>query len=628
MAQKPNNLLSDRLPQLSLWAAVGLTAGLLGLLIRSSWGTAALLGQLAERELLIERVCGEIIHLDEVLTMSARVASTTGDLAWKVRYDEHVVMLDAALEVASQLAPGAEELAGTAQTDAANNRLIAAETAAFELIAEGQATKARELLDSPEYAQDKAIYGVGMKRFLDAMRARTDELLSRERTASARQNMLLSSGVPLLVTLWVLIACNLRTTQRVRRQQAKKLSEHAAALTRSNLKIEQASKARGEFLARMSHEIRTPLHGMLGVTEILGEGELSEKQRELTGLVRRCGEHLHTIVDDILDSSKLEAGKVQLISRPVDLRELASDVLEVLRPRAADKGLELVLEIADGLPSHVQLDPVRTRQILLNVVGNAVKFTGSGLVAVSIKGESPDEDHLQLTIEVRDTGAGIPPNRLKAVFELFEQASAETSNVYGGSGLGLPIARSLARLAGGDLTASSELGIGTTFQLELPTRIVHEPTPEPLAALPSQLNLRLLVAEDDPTNALVSRRQLEGLGCEVVVAVDGFEAVERWREGQFDAVLMDCHMPGLDGFEATRRIRNEELERKGPRTPVLALTASVFPGDREACQEAGLDELITKPFNSGQIARHLQNWTGPEQPSVQVPAQVPEGRST
>ncbi len=380
-----------------------------------------------------------------------------------------------------------------------------------------------------------------------------------------------------------------------------------------------ASRAKSEFLDNMSHELRTPMNGVLGTMELLLAMPLPPEQRELVEVAQRSGEGLLQILVDLLDFSKLEAGKMQLEERPYDAGALVAEVAQLLARSAAQKGLELRVRVAPEVPPLLLGDAARTRQIVVNLLGNAIKFTQRGHVAVAAS-VVEEGATAWFQLEVADTGIGIAPEVQARLFQPFTQADGAMNRRFGGTGLGLAITQRLAEVMHGRVSVTSAPGEGSTFRVQLP--LVEAPaTAIPVAAPPvapepelagrapaehSFAGLRVLVVEDNTVNQRVIRRLLEGFGCEVALANDGVEGVEACGAHAYDVVFMDCQMPNMDGFQATHAIR--EGEGEGRRVPIVAVTANALAGDRERCLAAGMDDFLTKPIKATGLAAALERW--------------------
>jgi signal transduction histidine kinase/DNA-binding NarL/FixJ family response regulator len=398
----------------------------------------------------------------------------------------------------------------------------------------------------------------------------------------------------------VLEATRLREVDAARRLE---LQAQAAEATRS-------AEVKASFLANMSHEIRTPMNGVLGMNELLLETDLSEEQRGYAEQVARSGEHMMTIINEILDISKIEAGQLELDLTEFDFHLTVRESCAVASLLAEAKGLDFQVQIADDVPQFGYADDRRLRQVLLNLVSNAVKFTAEGGVTVDVSLRDPDQRVVR--IEVIDTGIGIDPTALGRLFEPFTQGDPTTTRGYGGTGLGLAIARALVELMGGSIGATpNPAGAGSMFwfELELPSRI-GVPDPRPAASTNSELGAlwptspHVLVAEDNRVNQIVAVAALKRCGCSVDVVCNGLEALEALAAGHYDAVLMDCQMPEMDGYAATQELRRRE--DGGHRTPVIAMTAHAMDGDREKCLEAGMDDYIPKPLRRKQLVSVLR----------------------
>jgi PAS domain S-box-containing protein len=385
------------------------------------------------------------------------------------------------------------------------------------------------------------------------------------------------------------------------------LQEQAAQLAVARDRAEAGARAKSEFLATMSHELRTPMNGVLGMAQLLLHTPLSDEQAARVHALRKSGEALLRIINDVLDFSRMEAGKLTIDAQPFDLCQLLEDVRETLATAADVVGLSLEVDVSPHCPRHVMGDEGRVRQVLFNLVGNAIKFTDRGRVVIRAEAsEAPGDSAIRL--HVTDTGIGMSPETLARLFAPFTQGDGSTTRRHGGSGLGLSISKGLVELMGGSLAVTSTVGSGTHFiaTLPLPAAAAQAPVPHgqghDAAAIAAGAatrsrheprGVRVLVAEDNMINQVVAVSLLAHLGCTVDVAADGVEAVRRWSEGAFDLILMDCQMPEMDGLEATRRIR--AAEAGDGRIPIVALTANAMREDREACLAAGMDDHIAKP---------------------------------
>ncbi len=375
---------------------------------------------------------------------------------------------------------------------------------------------------------------------------------------------------------------------------------------------EKMSQAKGQFLANMSHEIRTPMNGVLGTLQLLETSELTQAQRDYVSTAHKSAEALLSILNDILDLSKIEAGKLGIENINFDLRELIIDIVDLQRHRAEQKKINLLTDIDPQLSSTVVGDPVRIRQLLVNLLSNAVKFTENGEVCLRLKVLEQTGSESVLRIEVDDTGVGIDEITQKKLFTAFTQADGSTTRKYGGTGLGLAIVKQLVHLMRGRLGVDSVPRKGSTFWFEIPVAVasgdIEKPAQQqkPLPALPA--GARILLAEDNPVNQLVARKMLEKFGMQVVVVDNGNQALKQLEKESFDIVLMDCQMPELDGLAATRILRDYENQMSRSRTTVIAMTANVMEGDRERCLSAGMDDYLGKPVKLDELEAVICRW--------------------
>ena len=390
-----------------------------------------------------------------------------------------------------------------------------------------------------------------------------------------------------------------------------------AANVRLRLAKEQAEAgnvAKAQFLANMSHEVRTPMNGVLGALDLLARSELSPEQRKLLDTATASSEALLTVLNEVLDFSKIEAGRLELVEEPFALRAVLRSVVDMLSPMAQRKGLALAVEFDPSLPARVKGDAGRIRQVLLNLIGNAVKFTDHGRVAVRAR-RTPGGGGARaaVVVEVEDTGIGIAPEALPRLFTPFFQADQSNRRRFGGTGLGLVISKRLTEAMGGKLKVESALGRGSTFRISLPLEALEDAPaagPEARAAAEARpaLGGKALLVEDNAVNRMLAVAMLNNLGIEVTEAENGQAALEHMERSRFDLVLMDCQMPVMDGFEATREIRAREQAALASRTPIIAVTANAMSGDAERCLKAGMDAYLAKPYTLETLRGALAPW--------------------
>jgi PAS domain S-box-containing protein len=423
-------------------------------------------------------------------------------------------------------------------------------------------------------------------------------------------------------------------------ERHKQLKELSAELIYARDQAMEASRAKSNFLANMSHEIRTPLNSVVAITELLLQTKLSSDQQEFADIIKSSSRALLEIVQDILDFSKIEAGRAELANEDFDLRAVVDSVRDVLGSKADEKALVLSTIISGALPVPIKGDPARIKQILINLVGNAIKFTNEGRIELLIDSQPKEHGRCELRFTITDTGIGLAEGTAEKLFEPFMQADGSITRRFGGTGLGLSICKELVQLMGGEIGVRSTEGSGSLFWFDItvehtPDAVMVDPalsedwkngdwqSPASIHTLPisSKGQGLVLIADDSPLNRKVTSLVMQHLGLRAEAVSNGEEAVEAITKTKYDLVLMDCQMPIMDGFEATRRIRQLEAARLADQTadrksnaklPIIALTAQAIDGDRERCLDAGMDDYITKPITPVRLATVLARWLSPE----------------
>ncbi|MGD2183923.1 ATP-binding protein [Lusitaniella coriacea] len=395
-----------------------------------------------------------------------------------------------------------------------------------------------------------------------------------------------------------------------------RVTERTAELSTAKISADRANEAKSEFLANMSHELRTPLNAILGFTQIMTRSQtLPIEHQESVGIINRSGEHLLTLINNVLDLSKIEAGHITLNEKNFDLHRLLDDIHDMFQLKASDKGLQLFLEPADNLPRYIRTDEVKLRQILINLINNALKFTEQGGISIRASHQPPTNNQQPTTLhfEVEDTGAGIAPEELNKLFEAFTQTASGTQ-AQEGTGLGLSISRKFAKLMGGEMLATSRVGEGTVFSFKIQCLEVEAADVEALstqrriiALEPGQPRYRILIVDDKPVNRQLLIHLHNPLGFELKEASNGKEAIEMWEQWEPHLIWMDMRMPVMDGFAATQKIK---ASTKGQATAIIALTASVLEEERAVVLSAGCDDFIRKPFRDEQIFQALEQHLG------------------
>jgi signal transduction histidine kinase/CheY-like chemotaxis protein len=409
------------------------------------------------------------------------------------------------------------------------------------------------------------------------------------------------------------------------RQEMETYTRYLDTVARQNSQAREEAEAvarlKSDFLATMSHEMRTPLNGIIGMTSVLLSRQLGELERDYIETIRQAGEALRGIVDDVLDLSKIDAGKLRLEQVDFELARSVTDALHIVQTVASQKPLHLVVKHDEKLPKWVRGDVTRIRQILLNLLSNAIKFTEEGTIEIQTRVESTDTEECELLFSVKDEGIGMTDEQQSRLFQPFSQADDSTSRKYGGTGLGLAICKRLAELMGGQIGVTSRYGEGSLFWFSV--RVQLAPEPAPLVDVPAAApavepkSARLLLVEDNKINQKVALLMLKNLGYSADVAHNGVQALMAINSVRYDLILMDCMMPEMDGLEATKNLRS--FGGHSGSVPVIAMTASAFDEDRVACLSAGMNDFLSKPVNEADLASKLTFWLSPDRQVKQPP---------
>ena len=550
---------------------------------------------------------------------------------WRRAVDDRVPLDEAALRLRYEIWVSRVELLRGAST----LRLIASHSGyqqTLQQIEDFIQTADRALGPTPVVALERGFLGALLPD-LEALTSPMHELSlgashkvaaqMEERAAAVRQQNLLGVGLTVFLSLLTLAFAftALRQVRQLRERRVV-LEELAANLRIARREAEAASEAKSAFLANMSHEIRTPFHGLMGMLSLLRETALTPRQIDYLRTATESADHLLAILNDILDMSQLESGRVALAMAPVDLRALLREVEALMRPQAAAKPLALHIDADAAVPERIVADATRLKQIIFNLLSNAIKFTDRGAVVLDVRTREGGAGEREIVFEVTDTGVGMDEATLAQLFKRFVQGDNSRSRRHGGTGLGLEISRSLARLMGGDILARSRPGEGSCFTFRMPLRLPEVPAPGAAikvpAGAPQALHLQVLVAEDHPVNRQYMAALLETLGHEAHFSVNGEDAVQALQKRRYDVVLMDLHMPVLDGVQATQAIRALP-DASLATVPIVALTADAFAETRERCLLAGMNDFLSKPVSPPKLAATLRRLFG-----TGAPAAVPD----
>lgn len=541
--------------------------------------------------LLIEKTINTIIYVDEVLTMSTRMAAFTSDLSWESRYNNIVDTLNVSINKAIEISPQAAK--AFREVDEANQALIQMETEAFTLIKASKKEEAQSLLLGTSYTLQKETYSQGVKLALDALSNRKRILKDTLSESLFFFTWVIIFLIILLIIESIILYTLLRSMHTIMLQEYEKL--------------QSANNAKSIFLSSMSHEIRTPLNGILGFAKLLDKSKLNTQQQEYVNIINNSSSILLGIISDILDVSKIENKKLDLLFEPTSIDKICKDIYALYQANAKEKSINLLIS-EDINEAVVLVDELRLKQILSNLLSNAIKFTPKGnTVTLEVSSEVISYSQISFIFSVKDTGIGMTEETLLEVLKPFTQANNYTTKKYGGTGLGLTISNKLLSLMNSELLIKSEEKKGSTFSFELLLQTSDLNINEEKIEINIKKSLNILVVEDNPTNQMLMQILLEELNQKCTIANNGQIGVETYQDGNFDIILMDINMPVLNGIEATKKIRTLEKTNAKKRIPIIALTANAFESDKEDTKKAGMDGFLSKPINNQKLIEALNN---------------------
>lgn len=577
----------------------------------------------------------KIMEQDSMLTYSATMAARTGQMEWEEKYNKHVLILDTTMAIIKEEYKGLN-LQHVNVTESANQKLIDMETQTFKYVNQQELAEAQNIITSKDYLENKKIYAEGMRAFVQQINGNAHKdfyALARDMYYALYPTI---AALALLIVVWFFAVRSVRQWQEEletaratlskRYQEKERLTVQMQDYTdklelsrfeamEAQQKAEESSRTKSEFLANMSHELRTPMNGIIGMTEMLLSSDLDQDQRENAQTLHGSGENLLSILNDILDISKIEAEELEIEIVPFHLDTAMRQIIQLFLPLATDRGLELHMDSSENLPEILMGDLGRIQQVLRNLINNALKFTDEGGITVNVEITS-ETSMKMLHISVTDTGIGIPQDKLEHIFEKFTQADASVTRKFGGTGLGLAITQKLVDLMDGEIVVKSTEGKGSTFSFTIPLVIAENNTVsinlyennQEVSNTNLSKDMRILAADDHPVNQLFIRKLLNRLGfTHVDLAEDGKEALDMIAQNTYDIVLMDCQMPNIDGYQATMTLR--ELEQgTDTHLPVIALTANAMVGDRGKCLKAGMDDYLSKPIRPNQLIAMLAKY--------------------